>query len=196
MPERFNFACFLSKPDMPSPASAISAASAAFPDHIGSPIEAMVLDVRSYRTETQRWPTGEILLHKYPGPTELLFAYNSSLRSNAGRVCISFRRTIGTATMIVSLEDMAISGQGGEIAEACSRLHSYGLALATDCIVAAGGEIGIDGAPETPTQVLAAMMAPSSLARWIAYDAARLPEGHLGFEVVCRGGRTCVLRRN
>jgi hypothetical protein len=39
------------------------------------------------------------------------------------------------------------------------------------------------------------LMAPGSLARWIAYAEARLPENHFGFEVVCRSAGTCVLRR-
>jgi hypothetical protein len=195
MSERFGFACFLPEPHLTSPASAISAAAAALPDRIGSPIEAMVLDVQSNRTEKRQWPTGETLLHRHPGPTELLFVYYASLRSNSGRICIGFRRTMVAATITVSLEDMAIADQDAEIAGACRRLRSFGLASAADCVVAAGGEIAFDENAETSEQALATLLVPLSLAQWIACDGAMLPRGYLGFEVACRVGSTCVLRR-
>jgi hypothetical protein len=195
MPERFGFACFLSTPDVPSPASVISAAVAAFPDRIGSPIEAMVLDVRSNRSETQPWPTGETLLRRHPGPTELLFAYFASLRSNSGRVCVSFGWTKVAARITISFEDMAIADQEAEIQQACQRLHRLGFASAMDTVVAAGGEIGFDGELEAATQALATMLAPLSLAQWIACDAGILPQYHTYFGIICRAGSTCVLRR-
>jgi hypothetical protein len=196
MPERFDFACFLLKPEMPSPQSAISGAVATFPDRIGSASKAMVLDVRSKRAVTQTWPAGRALLQKHPGPTELLFVYHSSLKTSGGYVCISFRRTTLAAELVVSLEDMAIADEDAEITEACLRLRCPGLGLASDCVVAAGGELGGDEMPGTPAQLLNTLMAPMSLARWIACDGARLPEDHFGFEVVCRSGATSVLHRS
>jgi len=52
MPERFNFACYLFEPLFPTAAVAIRAVAAALPDHVGSPIEAMVLDFQSHRCVT------------------------------------------------------------------------------------------------------------------------------------------------
>lgn len=189
MPERFSFACFLLKPEMPSPESAFSGAVAAFPDRIGSASKTMVLDARSNHIVTQKWPVGRTLLQKHPRPTELLFVYHSSLKTSGSYVCISFGRTTLAAELVVSLEDMAIAGEDAEITEACLRLRGVGLGLASDCVVAAGGELGGVGAQETPAQFLNALIAPGSLARWIAYAEARLPEDHFGFEVRLQGRR-------
>jgi hypothetical protein len=196
MPERFNFACVLFEPHLPSPESAISSVAAAFPDRIGSPVEVVVHDVGSKYTESQRWPTGQVLLGRPLGPTELLFVYYLSLRTTSGRVCISYKRGMFMITLTVSLEDMAIADEGVEVSEACLQLRNFGLGFATDCIVAAGGEIEFNGAPQTPAEALATMIAPFSLAQWIACEAAPPPEGHFGFEVVRQTGRTCVLSRN
>ena len=108
MPERFGFACFLSGPKFQSPAIAVSAAAAAFPDRIGMPVKAMVLDVHSGRQEVRSWPSGEVLLHDTPSPTELLFTYYTSLGSSTGRVCIGFDGSKAAATLTVTLPDMAI----------------------------------------------------------------------------------------
>jgi len=195
MSERFGFACFLYGPKFQSPASAISTASAAFPDRIGMPVEAMVLDVQSDRQEVRPWPGGEALLHHAPGPTELLFTYYTSLGSSPGRVCIGFEQSNAAATVTVSLPNMAIANQHDDVAAACGRLHGLCLALCAACVVAAGGEIEFEKTHETTADALAAMLAPLSVAQWIASDAESLLSGHPGFEIVCQSGAAVVLRR-
>jgi hypothetical protein len=195
MPERFGFACFLPIPKFPSPASVISLAAAAFPGRIGMPVEVTVLDVQSGHHKVHPWSSGEALLQYAPGPTELLFAYYTSLGNRAGRVCIGFGWSKAAARMTVSLPDMTIADQYDDIASGCVRLHGLCFALGVGCVVAAGGETNFDERHDTTAEALAAVLSPSSGAQWVATDAGSLLSGHAGFEMVCQAETTIVLRR-
>lgn len=194
MAERFAFACFLFQPSISSVASAMETAAAMFPDRIGQPVEAMVLDIQTADIRAEPWRSEARLLGRLPTPTEIFFAYYATFRSNSDRVCLSFQQS-GAATLTISLEDMAISDQVDEITDTCFRLRDWGLGVASDCIVAAGGEIGLDPELGTPLRALSALMNDQSLASWIAWDAVQASGGYSGFGFVRCAGRTCVLRR-
>jgi hypothetical protein len=59
----------------------------------------------------------------------------------------------------------------------------------------AGAEVDFDERHETTAEALAAMLAPSSGARWTASDADGVLRGQAGFEMVCHVGTALVVRR-
>lgn len=194
MPERFNFACYLFEPSFPTAAVAISAVAAALPDHVGPPIEAMVLDFHSHGCVTHPWPSGEALLQMHPGPTEIFFAYYASRRFASGRVCISFHGGVTANSITVSLEDMAITKDIPAILEACFRLRNVGSTLASDCVVGAGGELELDSDLASSDQALAELLNPLSLSQWIAYRPG-LTNDYMDFQAVRHSAGTTVLQR-
>lgn len=195
MPERFGFICFLFDPKFQSPAIAVSSAAAAFPDCIGIPIEVMVLDASSNRQVVRPWQSDEVLLHQTLGPTELLFVYYENLKNRDDRVCIHFEQSKAFAAVTVSLPDMAIANQHNAIAAACCRLYSLCLVISTGCVVAAGGEIDFGTTNGTMADVVAAMLAPASVAKWIVSDVNSLPSDTPGSELMCRLENVVVLQR-
>jgi hypothetical protein len=194
MPERFNFACYLFEPLYPTAAAAISAVAAALPDHVGSPIEVMVLDFQSHKCVTNPWPSGEALLQVHPGPTETFFAYYTSRRLASGRVCISFHGGVTANSITVSLEDMTIAEDIPAIVEACFRLRNIGSTLANDCVVGAGGELELDSELVSSDQALAELLNPLSLAQWIAFRPG-LTNDYIDFKAVRQSGGATVLQR-
>jgi hypothetical protein len=194
MPERFNFACYLFEPLYPTAAAAISAVAAALPDHVGSPIEAMVLDFQSHKCVTNPWPSGEALLQTHPGATEIFFVYYTSRRFDSARVCISFHGGVTANSITVSLEDMTIAKDIPTIVEACFRLRNIGSTLASDCVVGAGGELELDSELASSDLALAELLSPLSLAQWIACRPG-LTNDYMDFQAVRRSGGTTVLQR-
>jgi len=194
MPERFSFACYLFEPLFPTAAAAISAVAAALSDHVGSPIEAMVLDFQSHKCVTKALPFGEALLQTHPGPTEIFFAYYTSRPLASGRACISFHGGVTANSITVSLEDMTIAKDIPAILEACFRLREIGSSLARDCVVGAGGELELDSELASPDQALAELLSPLSLAQWIAYRPT-LANDYTDFKAVRQSGSTTVLQR-
>jgi hypothetical protein len=130
----------------------------------------------------------------HPGPTEIFFAYYASRRFASGRVCISFHGGVTANSITVSLEDMTIAKDMPAILEACFRLRNIGSALASDCVVGAGGELELDAELASSDRALAELLKPLSLAQWIACHPS-LTNDHIGFKAVRHSKDTMVLQR-
>lgn len=196
MPERMSFACFYERPRFGGPRLPMArVAELVGGGKIGAPIEAMLLDCETGQTHTERFPLAARMLDAMPGPTELLSVYAVPDDGSPGRSHVGLHAGPDAVVVTASLPDMSVADDAELVAEVCTRLHAAGMELARRCVVAAGGECGLDAGLPTAAAALAAACAWDSLAAWIAYDADALPELPDGYVLARREAPNTMLVR-
>lgn len=129
----------------------------------------MQLDYKTGRQSDRPWMTDRSNFPANLSPKELFFVYYTSLKRLSFRgTNISLHCPPNSATVTVSLEDIAIETEPDSVAQLCADLYVTCGQFAARGIVVAGSEVEINA--ESYSEALERIAYPTSLGKWVIGD--------------------------